>query len=220
MTPLALPTTGPSQQKFEILRVDFGSPTTGGRLFAVTAGFPLWEAIWNLGFMGEARSDEWGAFLDDCRGPQRLLVGFDFARRFPRAYPNGFDGLERPDASPFDGAATSWSQDLDAETRCQLTLEGLPAGFTLARRDYVGFVWETWKRALVRCTAPATADEDGVITVPVEPVIPTVVPDDAVAYLNQPSCLMRLRTADTDPGQIDRRKSLPAKISALQDLIA
>jgi hypothetical protein len=215
-----MPASGPARQSFEPQRVDYLSPETGGNIGAVTGGFPLWKGVWTLGqAMSEERSNQWGAFLDRQRGAQKLFLGYDYARPLPKAYPLGFAGLERPDTTAFDGTAVTWSVTIDGEGDCQLTLTGLPVGFTLALRDYVGFLWEDYKRALVRATMAASADETGSLTVPVEPALPVLVPDDAVATLDHPSCLMRLITSETEAGEVDRRKVLPAKISGLQQLI-
>jgi hypothetical protein len=213
--PATMPVAGPSSGMFEIQRVDYLSAEPRGRIGGVTAGFPLWEADWTLGNLTLVQSDEWRAFVTKLRGPQRLFYSFDYGRRFPRNYPNGFSAF-----AGFSGAASSWTPTLDGNGTSQVTLTGLPAGLALSTGDYIGFRWGGTKRALVRLLEDATASAGGIITgVSVEPTIPLIVPGSAIAYLDNPVCLMRL-LSDTKSGAMDRRgRTVGGRIHAIQELI-
>lgn len=200
----AMPPAGPRAQMFEPDRVDYASPETGGQVGAIAAGFPVWRAMWTLGRLGEARSDEWRAWVASQRGAGRLFLGRDYARTFPRAYPAGFAGLMRAGGGAFNGAATSWGQSIDAEGTATITLGGLPAALALAVGDYLGFKWGDGRRAMVRAVQPAVASGSGVLAVAVEPPVFAVVPAGATAHLDSPCCLMRLITDETRLEGIDR----------------
>lgn len=222
--PLALPAAGAARQTFELKRVDYLSPETGGRLGAMSGGVPLWYGRWTLGNLGPVRSDEWSAFVDALEGPSRLFLGRDTARPFPLAYLDSqLEGLSRAGGGSFNGAATAWARASTADGQSLLELEGLPAGLVLSRRDYVGFRWETGgedRRAMVRVVAPAVASGAGEVTLSVRPAVHAIVPEGAVAHFDEPACLMRLIPGETQLGDIDRRRSLSGTIAGLQDLLA
>jgi hypothetical protein len=115
----------------------------------------------------------------------------------------------------------------------------LPAGLILSVGDYCDFRWTatsddvagmTW-RDLVRVTADpdgisgdngfvAMADADGTVTVMVDPPVSGVTPDEAVAHLDRPACIMAIVTDKTKLSGIDRRLALKSgsTIVGLQDL--
>ena len=67
---------------------------------------------------------------------------------------------------------------------------------------------------------PATANGSGVLSgLTVEPAVPTLVPGGAVAFLNEPDCLMRIVTEETSMGEIDSLHSGGGSVVALQDLL-
>jgi hypothetical protein len=217
--PLIMPPFGVGRQSFELRRFDFLSPEASGRLGGVSAGEPLWAAKWTLADMTPGKADQWGAFVELLDGPLRQFYGYDHARLYPKAYPNGFDGVNRAGGGAFDGAATTWAVD---GTGAVLTLTGLPANAVLSVRDYVGFRWTTGglqRRALVRCAEKITANGAGSASVTVRPAVPTVVPPGAVAYLDKPTCLMRLVPGGVNVGDMDPRRALTGEISAMQDLL-
>lgn len=228
-SPLTMPSSGLALQAFEPQRVDYLSPEAGGRLGGVQAGFPLWSATWTIGKIGEARSDEFRSFLAELRGAMRTFYGYDLRRPFPKAYPDGFAAMTRFDASPFNGSATSWSQSIDASDDQLLTLNGLPSGFILGTGDYVGFKWNAtsdevaglpWRhKARVIRGGGGTANGSGVLTVKVEPPLPSVVPGGATAHLDNPCCVMRQIVEQTSLQPIDRRGAVTGgTLTAVQDL--
>lgn len=227
--PRELPDSFAGQQEFEIQRVDYAAPEAGGRLGGVQAGFPLWLAVWTLATIGARRSDIVRAWLAGQRGQLRRFYGRDIARPYPLAHIAGFDGMTRAGGGAFAGDATAWSETINSDDDSELTLEGLPAGLSLSIGDYVGFKWDAEgaaegsfeRRALVRVAlnGAAIADEDGAITVKVEPPVPSVVPEDAVAHLDRPCCVMTLITDQSKLNAIDRRLAVKGgTIAGLQDL--
>ena len=220
--PRAMPASGVGEQRFELQRVQFLSPTNRGRIGAMEAGFPLWSAEWSLAqAMGQDLSDTWRAWIAAQEGPRRLFLGFEYGREYPRAYPTGFGGLTRAGGGSFDGSATSWSQTTPSDGPARLTLAGLPAGLVLAAGDYVDFRWTTGgeaRRALVRLLEPVTANVGGGAVVSISPAVPAITPGGAVAHLDNPACLMRL-TPDSQVTAMDRRKVAGARLTAIQDLL-
>ncbi|PHY20930.1 hypothetical protein [Caulobacter sp. BP25] len=221
--PRAMPAASPARQAFEIKRADFLSPEAGGRLGAISNGFPLWYAKWTLGAGGRASSDEWRAFVDSLQGPKRLLIGRDYSRPYPLAYQVGeFAGLSRAGGGAFDGAATSWAASVSINGPNLVQLTGLPAGFVLSIADYVGFRWTTGgeaRRAMVRTIEGAMANGAGVLQVAIEPGVPEAVPSNAIAHLDEPGCLMRLIPSETQLGDMDRTQSISGAVAALQDIL-
>lgn len=196
---------GLNVQTFELDRIDYLSPTVGAGIGAVTAGAPLWSASWSLSGMSEDRMEEWRAWLTSLRGSQRTFFGGDQRRRVPRAYrTTGLPG-------GFNGDATAWSVNTDRDA-LNLTL---PNGFTLLTGDYVGFRWGANGRTKVRLLEPRV----GTAAVAVEPPLPPFVPSNAVAYVLNPVCIMKLMP-DTDFGSIDISRQMTGRINAIQDLRA
>jgi hypothetical protein len=236
---LEMPASGAAMQEFEPQRVDYAAPESGGRLGGVQAGFPLWLAVWTWGTIGARRSDLLRAWSARMRGQINRFYGRDLARPYPLAHICGFSRMTKVDETPFLGAASAWSQSIDSDGNALLTLEGLPAGLILSVGDYCDFRWTatsddvagmTW-RDLVRVTADpdgisgdngfvAMADADGTVTVMVDPPVSGVTPDEAVAHLDRPACIMAIVTDKTKLSGIDRRLALKSgsTIVGLQDL--
>lgn len=213
-----------AQQQFAIQRVDFTAPEASGRVAGVQAGFPLWLGVWTLGRMPEDNSDEWEAFLDGMRGATRRFIGFDLKRRYPKLYPDGFAAFPT-----FTGAASSWSSSINSDGDCELTLHlgAAAAGLVLSKRDGIDFRYDATEdavsglpwRAFVRVVAPGTANGSGDVTVKVEPPIPSAVPSDAVAHLDQPGCTMTMVIDQTNVGPIDRLYSIQGgQLTGVQDI--
>lgn len=215
-----MPAGGVDSEGFDLNRVDYLSPVVDGRQGSVTAGFPLWRMSLTFANATADETDEWRAWADGQRGSQRLFFGRDLSRPYPKAHVGGFGGMNRAAGGGFDGSATSWSVNADRDV---LALTGLPAGLKLGHRDYVGFRWLTGgeaRRALVRVIEPAVATGAGVLSdLTVEPALPGVVPGSAVAYLNEPDCLMRLVSGETQFGQIDTLHSGGGSLTGLQELL-
>jgi hypothetical protein len=223
--PRAMPDSGVANQEFDIQRVDYSAPEASGRVGGVQAGFPLWMATWTLGRVTPATGDEWVAWKDTMRGSQRRFLGRDFSRQYPRAHAAGFAGMTRFGGGSFTGAALTWSHEVGSNGDTIVYLSGLPAGFILSHRDYIGFKWSSGdgsggydRGTLARVTQPNIADS-GNAAVLVEPPLPAWIPSDAIAYLNKPACVMTLVMEGTKLAGIDRRLTLQGtKIAGVQDL--
>jgi hypothetical protein len=228
--PIEMPAGLYSQHSFELQRVDFGAPEASGRQGGVQAGFPLWSAVYTLDpVLLIDESDQVRAFNAKMRGATRRFLGRDIGRPYPKAHSAGFAGMIRPDASPFDGTATAWSESITVDGDSEVTLAGLPAGFELGLGDYIGFNWVatetsvaglTW-HACVRVVESGSADVDGTLTVICEPPVPSAVPPGAAAYLNQPACVMVLITDQSKLQPIGFRLAIQGgQFVAVQDIRA
>ena len=218
--------------EFKPERIDFASPEAGGRQGGVQAGWPLWMARLEINRADEEGGEQWEAFFDRLRGRIRRFYAFDPRREYPKAYRAGFDGLVRAGTSAaFDGSATSWSQVIDSDANARILLEGLPAGFEIARRDGIGLKWDASgaaagsfeRRTIARAVLPTTANGAGQASVMVEPPLDTtrVVPASAIAHFDRPSCVMQLLPEESrlGPTGIGRIFS-GGGIVAVQDLRA
>ena len=203
--PRSMPRRSLATQKFELERIDYLSPTVGAGIGSVTAGAPVWAAEWSLTGMTEDQVEEWRAWLTSLRGSQRPFFGADQRRSIPRAYKK--TGLP----PGFNGDATAWSVNADRD----VVTPTLPASFILMTGDYIGFRWGANGRTKVRLLEGRV----GTGPVTVEPAVPTVVPGNAVAYVLNPVCVMKL-TPDTEFGAMGVDGQMAGKISAIQDLRA
>lgn len=220
--PRDMPVGGIDEQYFEIERNDALSPSGRGRVYGVQQGFPLWYTEIGLSDDDADAADEWTTFVDTLDGAGNLFYGYDVTRPYPKAYPSGLSGMTRPDGAAFDGSAAAWS--LNA-ARNVVSVTGMPAGFSLSLRDYVGFKWSTYSRALVRVTEAGIADGAGNLTFSVRPAVPgsdtvTIVPATATLHFDKPKCLMRLMVSKTKLSSRDVLQAMGGTIAAIQDLIA
>lgn len=216
--PRDMPSGGIISQSFEPRRVDYASPSVGGRFTSVTAGPPLWAMTMTLRDGDESEVAEWRAFIASLRGAQRTFLAGDLTRPFPKAYIDGFAGLSRAAGGAFNGAASSWSVNSDRDLP---TFNGLPAAFDLSYGDYAMWRWETGgvkRRALARVIEPAIATSGGVVAVAMEPPLPTLVPAGAVADFAKPQCVMRMLTDESQIGELDALHSAAGTLAAVQDL--
>lgn len=227
--PIAMPASGIAQDYFELLRFDYGAPEDSGRIGGITGAPPKWEAEWTLSkTMTLAMSDEWRAWITGLRGAQRLFLGYDRERPFPKAYRGGFGGLTRAGGGSFDGSASAWSQTIAANGDADVQLSGLPAAFAIGQGDYVGLRWTSSggtvnnRRAMVRARTAAVANGSGVATLTVEPPIDMrVVPVGAVAHLDNAACLMKLRSDKTELSPKDRMGIMRGgTVSAIQVMVS
>lgn len=226
---ITAPRRGVENVSFEVERADALAPERGGNVGAVALGFPLWQASWQLtGDMLEDASDEWRAFADRLQGSTRVFFGYDHSRRLPKAHPGGFATMALVGGGVFSGAASGWSQTIDADGEAALALTGLPSGLMLSRGDYVGFRWDAAgsasgtndRRALVRVVESARANAAGAASVTVYPAVPTgVVPLGATAHLDAPGCMMRAVPGEARLGAVGLLKTIAGgTINAIQVL--
>lgn len=217
LPPSVMPDVAAVGAVFNIKRIDFLSPASG-RLYSVTAGLPVWTLAAEIRDGDEDETDRWFAFFDALRGSQRLFLAHDLTRPYPRAYPQGFAGLNRAGGGAFDGAGTSWSVNADRDV---MTVSGLPPALVLGFRDGVMLRWNTAgepRRSLHRMTSPAVASAGGVVALSVEPPVPPFVPGAAIADFVRPQALFRQVTDKSGMGQLDALHSASGSLSAVQDL--
>jgi len=76
----------------------------------------------------------------------------------------------------------------------------------------------TW-HAPVRVAIGGIADGAGTVTVTSNPPVPSAVPGTAIAYLNEPACVMVLDSSQTKLGPKGARKALQSgQLIGVQDL--
>ena len=230
MHPLSMPTlpAGIARVSLEVQRIDYAAPQASGRQGGVQSGWPLWMATYEIERVDRDSADLWRAFMARLRGRQRMFLGGDPTRAYPRSAPAGFTGMTRAGGGAFDGSATSWAQSIDADDNAAVALTGLPAGLVLAIGDYVGWKWDAagagagsyGRRAMARVVVGGTASGGGAATVTVEPPIDTrVVPIGAIAHLDQPVCLMRQIPDQSSIGPVGTGSSLSGStLKAMQEL--
>lgn len=223
--------SGIARVRFDIERVDYGAPEASGRQGGVQAGWPLWSARYELDRSDPDSADLWQAFFDRLRARIRRFYAINPARRMPKLYRFGFAGLVRAGtATAFDGAATSWSQAIDANGDAQLTLNGLPAGLVISVGDLIGFRWDAtgvgagnmMRRTIARAVLPSVATGAGQAQITIEPPLNTaLVPVGAIAHFDNPACVMQMIPEDSSLGPIGAGGALGGgTITAIQDLRA
>lgn len=227
---LTLPQTpsGIARVNFDIERVDFGAPQAGGRQGGVQAGWPLWQARFELDRVDPESADLWRAFFARLRGRIRRFYSWDVTRPFPLKYRGGFAGLNRAAGGAFDGSALGWSQTIITGGDARLALTGLPVGLEISVGDYIGFKWDAAgaaagsfeRRTMSRAVLATTAGGGGVAQIIVEPPIdPRVVPAGAIAHFDNPRCVMQLIPEESELGPIGTGAALGGgAILAIQDL--
>lgn len=198
--PRAMPSAGAASQGFDLARLDYRSPTVGGRQGGVQAGPDRWRMSLTLDKMTDPEADAMRAFVDSLDGARRLFYGRDLTRPCPLAHIGAWEGG--------DGDASGWTAGTDGD---EITLAGLD-DVTLSVGDYIGFKWSSTRRALVRIV-----DLSGGISI--RPAIPDVVPVEAVAHVGAPCCLMRLAPDETRMGEKDALHLMGGQIVAYQDLL-
>lgn len=199
--PRDLPSCSIANVAFELERQDTIAPEHGGRLVSVELGPAHWRASYGVKPRSEREFDLWRGFIASLRGASKLFYGRDTRRRWPRAYRGvGFTDLNRAGGGAFDGTATSWTLN---GARDEIEFTGLPAAFDLAIGDYFDLRWDTSKRSLHRIVSDGVADGSGEGTWSVEPRVPEIAPNDAVANFTAPECTMVLIPGSAELGADD-----------------
>lgn len=210
--PRNLPSTRIKKCVFELERNDVTVPEAAGRVISVSRGPSLWrmaletdctQLLWN----------QWTAWVDSLSGSARTFYGYDVYHPFPRRYASGFAGMTRAGGGAFDGDASDWGVTAN---RDEVVLYGLPAAFRLSERDYIGFRWGASKRALVRVIEDASVNGEGTGQWSIQPSLPTVVPENAIAYLARPTCTMRIVPGTYDPDREGKERSI--RFTSIQHL--
>lgn len=203
----ALPTARWRRHRVEIERVDYLSPTTGGRIGAVSAGWPLWRLDAEPWFRTETEAEAFTAWIDSLNGPQvPFLAGPE--RTLPLAHARGLPG-------GWNGDAGGWSVNA---ARTGLTLTGLNAGAVLRPGDRIGFRWATEGAARATMVKVVAGGAGATQALTVTPAVPMIVPGNAVAHVRAPQALFRL-TPETEVGGMDGGRTRFVSVRAIQDLL-
>lgn len=232
MNPLPFPETpaGVARILLEIERVDFAAPEASGRQGGVQAGWPLWSGSLEIDRVDRDSADLWQAFVDRLRGRQRTFLVYNTARPYTKRLPMGFAGMTKAGGGAFTGAASTWSQTVDADGNATFNLTGLPAYFELNAGDLVGFKWDAagatagsyGRRTMARVSSAAAASAGGAISFMAEPPIdPLVVPAGAIAHFDKPSFVARQIPEKSNLGPIGGGGAMGGgTIAVIQDLRA
>lgn len=219
--PLVMPANGVDSMSFQLSRRDLMSPELGGAVGGVTLGFPRWRMTVTLANADSDELDEWQAFVDALRGPQRPFLARDLTRPYGKAYPQGYAGMTRATGGAFDGTAGGWSVLGD---RSLFNINSLPAGLIVSKRDYVVLRWDTAgepRRSLHRyCEAGAANGSGNFLNRSIEPPVPTFVPPTAVASLAGADCVMKLMPEGTQIGETDALHTAGGTVVAIQQVLA
>lgn len=152
-------------------------------------GEELWTGEVRLGAMSPAEAADITTLLQHLRRAGRAFLAADSRRPAPTA-----------GAAPLAGAAPVIAALGDHGT--SLAVSGLPAGYTLARGDYLGFPYlDPARHALHRVAETVTAAADGT-TDPFE-VVPYLRPgavEGAPVDLVLPSCRAVIVVGSSEPG--------------------
>lgn len=190
------------QTPLRLIRGVQTSPLRGGGALSVAYAPDRWTTkLETPAALEREQIDPIRAFLDRLQGGVARVYMGDWLRRHPVAYPNGLGGLTRAGGGSFDGTA-----DVTALSAYTVSLATLPNGFALGAGDMVGLA-EGEARSLHRIVEAATANSSGVVTLTVEPAIPTpVFTAAATANFSSPVCIMAL-TEEAEPTRDGRRET-------------
>jgi hypothetical protein len=189
--------------------------------------FRCGSATYTLDVVGPDESDAIRAFKDQIRGATRASSAATSPASIPRPTAAASPAWSAPDAAPSTGRHGLVGGD--HRRRRQPGDAPRAAGrFTLGQGDYIGFHWVateasvaglTWHALRARCRRRGRRRRRHHRHV--EPPIPSAVPAGAIAYLNQPACVMALVTDQTKLQAIGRRNAIGGgQLVGIQDIRA
>jgi len=151
-----------------------------GAAHARQIGAAYFEARVQTVPMTMADRGKWEAFFANTRGPGRPVLIYDVRRPYPVSYTD-FTGLTRFGGGAFDGTAA-----LSAITSVrELIVNTLPVGLLLKAGDRVGFI-EGGRYGLAIIAQDATADASGIVTIYIEPGLPSIFTTAATVQFEKP----------------------------------
>lgn len=134
--PLALPSIGYEACEFTLARQVVGARLRSGAAQRIGRGVDYWRASYRTIRLDRDGYDDLMAFIETLSFGLHGFLAYDVGRQYPRTYPNGFDGLLRPDGTTaFDGTA-----DLSAITSETISIADLPPDFVFRAGDWLGLV--------------------------------------------------------------------------------
>lgn len=189
--PRSLPYEDFIRAKMELATVTTSSRLYGGKTQTQIRGpGQFWRLEAETDWLINAKQRVWQAWFNSLRGGVRTFVSHRPGFPYPRAYPNGFDGLTRDGGGAFDGTASATEI-----TATSIEISNLPTSFSLLVGDLVGLV-EDGVYGLFEVAEDATASS-GVVTVSVEPGVSTsLFTTSAAVHLDRPKAEFILETFD------------------------
>jgi hypothetical protein len=180
------------------------TPLRSGRQIAAELGPSLWHGKWQSVPLPADKYGAVRAWYDTLLSEQTLL-GYDTLRQYPLAYAGGWGSLTYSGA-PFDGTCRLTAV---ADNAVEVTLDHLPAGFTLSPGDYVGWSYLSGtSHALHRISAAGTASAGGTLTIEVRHPMRPGWSANATVQLYRPTAEMLIL-----PDTWDEQSQLPGVIS-------
>ena len=176
----------------------------GGTMQVIDKSDPRWMLEAVTAPMHQPDASALDAWLDSLRGGLRDFLYPDIRRRYPREYPDGFDGLDRFGGGAFDGVG-----QVDGLTATTVTVSGLPGALALKAGDAIGLE-EGGAYGLHTIVEDATA-VGGVVTVSVEPFVKLgIFSPAATARFAYPKVCMTLDSRDPVSGSHVQQVSFSA----------
>jgi hypothetical protein len=191
--PLAFPTITqfedtPSFKLSEALAINRSG---AGAMETMELADPIWSGRWLVYIKREADRGLWTAWRMALIGGAGFL-GHDPGRPFPLAYGQGVLALLRHGGGAFDGTAT-----LSSFTATTITLSNLPDLYRALPGDRVSLVRPGSQRSLHEVVETVTGNSSGVVTLNVQPPVPSdVTPGSTAVQLVRPQAIFVL-SADT-----------------------
>lgn len=168
--------------------------TGRGEVIASAYGTTLWEGTVTVGRATTPNGETVQALINALRAPEASFLIAHPIRRKPYVDPTGsFLGS----STPVIGLV--YPNNLDIQ------INGLPVGYVLTAGDFVGWTYDTSRRALHQVVETRTTDGSGVIDITVShPVRGTVSAGTAVTILD-PVCKAKLVPGSINPRTYTRR---------------
>lgn len=152
----------------------------GGAVRTRTIGHGYRTARMRTRPLNRVQRGAWRAFLANLRGAENVALLWNPHECYPAAY-TSFAGMVRYGGSAFDGTCGVAS----IVSVREVSLAVLPVGFVFSPGDRIGFI-ESGRYFLADVTQGATASASGVVTITIEPELPSIFTDAATVNFYRP----------------------------------
>jgi hypothetical protein len=201
-----------TKSHFVPMRYGQTSRDAGGNVSFTELYDARWQATYETkNLVNWLERQKWKAWLNSLRGGMKTFIGWDVSRRYPYRYQTGFGGLTKAGVG---GAFTGTDVDVTALTVFSITLAQLPTNFEFSEGDTIGLT-ESGKYWMGEIMEAVTASSGGVVTVPVEPGIPTNIFTTAATAQVYRAAAELILMPDTIEGDTDLSYT-PITFSAIQ----